>query len=399
MKRLIFFLLSAFIYIVISNSSVFAQSLDELSKKLQENAALQAEYQAKLQAAQKQEKTLKSQLSVIDGQVKVTELKIEETNLKIAKLEREINDLSGRITRLSGSVDTISELLLGRIVQTYKYGSVSAIDLLFSSHGFSDMLERLKYIQVAQANDKKVLYQLQATKAAYNDQKVDKEARQAEAEKLSKELDTYKAQLDQEKKAKEELIRVTKNDEAKFQALIVQLRADSQSIRRALGGVGVQVGPRKKGEMLASVGNSGCSTGPHLHFEVMTPAHVEKAGDKFRIVGQENKVDPKPYLDSGQFHSPLASYPNGDCSQGGLCRNGDITTRFNQWYNVLREEGSHHTGLDIADYYGAPIFAVTDGVAYEFQDSQACARTGTVGRGVVLDHDNSDVVTLYWHIP
>ena len=393
MKKLLLFLL-VFSFVLITPA--FAQSTEELAQQLKDKQTEIAKLEAQLADTRNQERTLKSQLDLIDGQTKVTILKIEETNLKVEKLKREINDLSIRIERISTTLDSLSQILLRRIIQTYKYSNaISTFDLLFSSHGFADLIERLKYIQVAQAYDKKKLYELQATKLAYNDQKQDKETRQLEAEKLNKDLENYKKQLEEQKKAKEELLSVTKNDEARFQGLIAQLRADTDSIRRALGGAGVKIGPVKKGDTIASVGNSGCSSGSHLHFQVMTPAHIENN----HIVGQENIVDPKPYLDSGQFGSPLAEYPRGDCSQGNsICNNGDISTRFNQWYTILKESGSFHTGLDIADYYGASIYAVADGIAYSLQDSQSCARTGTVGKGVVIDHQNG-IVTLYWHIP
>lgn len=362
---------------------ISAQSQDELSKQLQEKQAEIQKLEAQLQQVRGTEKTLQSQLTIIDGQTKVTTLKIEETNLKIEKLEREINDLSGRIDRISGTLDVLSEILLKRIIQTYKYSNaLTTFDLLFSSHGFADLIERLKYIQVAQTYDKKKLYELQATKLAYNDQKQDKETRQQEAEKLNKDLENYKNQLEQQKKAKDELLKVTRNDEARFQALIAQLRADIASIAQAISNIGAKIGPINKGDTIAAMGSTGCSTGPHLHFEVYENAKI----DGGKLIG--NRVNPHNYLDNGNLGPPLQGYP-GDTT---------ITTEYGKVYFL-----GTHTGLDIApksyEGVGRAILAAEKGVSYSISAPCSYNISGgsSVGKGVVIDHENG-IVTLYWHI-
>ncbi len=396
MKKLLLFLLvfsfSAFLFLVPSYADC-----DALCIQLQEKQAEITKAEAQLANIRNQETTLKSQLDLIDGQTKVTTLKIEETNLKIEKLKREINDLATRIDRIGATLDSLSEILLNRIVQTYKYSNaVSTIDLLFSSHGFAELIERLKYIQVAQAYDKKKLYELQATKLAYNDQKQDKLTRQTEAEKLNKDLDAYKAQLTNQKKAKDELLKITKNDEARYQTLIAQLKSELASIAQAISNVGPVIGPVTKSQTIAAMGSTGCSTGPHLHFEVFENAKVEDG----KIIG--NRINPHNNLGDGRLSSPLSGFPGG----GWI-----ITTEYNQPYEVFGYR-SIHTGLDIAPDggggLGRPIQTSEKGIAYSTSATCECyvKKTCTqemmdggsaVGKGVIVDHQNG-IVTLYWHI-
>lgn len=356
-----------------------------LEKRILEIQQEQSKIQDELDRLSKEKKTLTNTISALDKQIRLTNLKIEQYRQELAKLEFEIEQLTQTLEKLKVDLTKIEEVLTDRIRATYKKGNLTIFELLFSSGSFSDFVNRFKYLQVIQENDRRVLYQTQLAKAKFTDQKEESEKKEAEVQALKAKIEAENANLKSQKAEKNRLLAVTKNDEKKFQGMLAQLQAELESINRALGNVGVKIGPVEKGARIAAVGNNGCSTGPHLHFEVFENAKVEGG----RVIG--NRVDPKPYLDSGQFHKPLAAYNGRSYEEGGI-----VTTWYGRIYHVFGYP-SVHTGIDMADDLGTPIHAADKGVAYFLNDPKPCYLTKTVGRGIVIDHQNG-FVTLYWHV-
>ncbi|MBI3069843.1 MAG: peptidoglycan DD-metalloendopeptidase family protein [Candidatus Levybacteria bacterium] len=360
-------------------------SSDTLLKDLQNRIN---ELEKKVADLQSQERTLSSQIAIMDSQIKLTQLRINATKQEIEEITADIEITTEKILSLEESLDKITKVLINRIVATYRVGSIQPLQILLSSNTVSDFFTRANYLRIAQANDKKLIFATQQAKNDYSNQKEIFEDKKDKVEALKKQLEAYTARLDQEKKSKEVLLEITRNDEERYQELLQRLRADADSIRRAISNVGVSIGLKKRGEKIANVGSSGCSTGPHLHLEVFENARVANG----RVEG--NRVDPKPFLDDGRFFKVVDFYDGKYWKEGG-----SITTLFNEFYNIFGA-ATAHTGLDIAGPYGSPIYAAADGEAYLASASCPYQIQGgtSVGRGIIMDHKNG-YVTLYWHIP
>lgn len=373
MKIRLFFV-SILILLLIFPGISYAQTPSPTNGKNQSEILRQiAETQAKISELQGQEKTLSSQISVIDNNIKLTTLKIDSAEAQISDLTLDIDTADKKIGKLENSLDSISEILINRVQETYKAGNASSFQILLSSGNVDDFIKKANYLRIAQAHDKRLIYDTVQARNDYANQKDIFQDKKAEIQRLNRELEGYKAQLDQDKAGKEQLLSVTKNDEDKFQELLARLKADAASINAALGSISEKIGPVNKGDVIAGVGSSGCSTGPHLHFEVYTNAHVENN----RVIG--NRVDPKPYLENSSYEKPVPGYP------------GSVTT----WYGEVYFLGTH-TGIDIANPFGTPIRAMDSGEAYA--TSAVCSYNGSLGKGIIIDHKNG-LVSLYWHIP
>src|SRR3990167_5769724 len=258
-----------------------------------------------------QKKTLSSQIAQFNNQIKLTQLKISDAQATIDKLEKEIGVLGFRIDYINESVDTLERLLKERIVATYQQSFVSNLELLIASNDFSDLILRIQYIKHIQENDKKVLASLQETKSNYSNQKEEREVKQAQIEEVKKRLDTNVALLATQKSEKEAFLKETKNDEARYQQLLAQTKAEFEAIQAIIagGGVETQVGQVNQGQKIATIiqGASCNSFGAHLHFTVTKPGGITdnplsylKGG-----VSYEDDSGGDPFNPSGNWEWPI----------------------------------------------------------------------------------------------
>lgn len=305
-----------------------------------------------------QKKTLSSQIAQFDSQIQITQLKIKESQTTIDRLEKEITALSARIGFINVSLDKLEILLKKRIVATYQQSYISDLELLVTSNGFSDLILKAQYLKQVQENDRRILLNLQQTKANYSNQKDEREVKQAQIEESKKKLEALKVSLDSQKVEKQSFLAATKNDEAKYQNLLAQAQAEQAIVFG--GGTETFIRDVSQGEPIGSIASHsaspGCSTGAHLHFEVHKDNSVQ---------------NPNSYLRPGGY-----SYPSGydQSYYGSVSPSGDLPWPLNETVIIYQGYGSHpfaksfynngtHQGIDI-DSGSKTVKSVKSGKLY-----------------------------------
>lgn len=225
-KKLIFFFLAIFV-LTLFKSFVYAQD-SSIAECKDNNKSVQdcPEFlKSKLNLLQGQSKSLSSQIAIMDSQINLTQARIEANKRDILDLTLDIDTTIKKISSLQESLNTITKVLLNRIVATYEAGRVGPLEILLSSGDASSALTRLNYLRIAQAHDKKLIYDVQQAKNDYINQKEIFETKKKKIESLKKQLESYTAQLNQEKQTKQDLLIQTKGSEATYQQLLAQAQA------------------------------------------------------------------------------------------------------------------------------------------------------------------------------
>lgn len=328
-----------------------ATSLTSESIRQKEEQIKKAEEERKnLQNSLTDAKKIKKQLEAEKNDLKkyVTELdqKLEEIQANIADLNMQIADKETEIAvtqeELAAAKEKEAQQYESMVIQiqmTYEQGDSSFLNLLFSGGTFSDILNKLEYVEQVSAYSQNLLDEYMLNRQLI--------------ELCEQELIAAKEVLDEMRDG-------VLAEEAALEELIA---AKEQAIKEYDSSISNKEAAIREYEADVKEQN-----------EIIETLEKAIAEEKRKLLAERGSVI---IYDGGQFKFPLASYTR-------------ISSEYGNRIHPTLGVQKFHNGVDFAAPTGTAIYAAYDGKVV------AAAYSSSMGNYVMIDH-GSGLYTIYMH--
>ncbi len=290
---------------------------------------------------------------------------IEETQRSLDVSRQRQADLQQQIVQTEKDLSNQKELLAKNIRTMYLEGDFSTLEMLSTSKDLSEYINKQQYRDSVKD---KILSTLARVENLKNQLKTQEEQVEAEIKEQSNSRTTLAVSKNEQNRLlamnqaqQEEYNASTKANQDKIKQLQEAQRALEASLAK---GKFVSLGSIKQGEIVGYVGNTGFSTGPHLHFEARNSEGVD--------------VNPSNYVGSSWIR-PV---------EGGF-----ISQNYGNPDSVYYK--GYHTGTDYAGVTGRPVRAVADGEIVWRGCKSSCSLN--YGYYVLIRHSDG-MFSLYGHM-
>ena len=176
---------------------------EELEQQKKEAAEKKKQEQEKLDDASGRVNTIQSDVDEVAGEIEEIDAALVETLASVELIEEDIEEKEGQIEVTTADYEAAKvteqeqyEAMKLRVKFMYEKGDTTYLQLLLESNGFSDMVNKVEYIEKLYEYDRTLLEQYIAARTAAEELKLKLEEEMAELEAQQHELEEEKESLE-----------------------------------------------------------------------------------------------------------------------------------------------------------------------------------------------------------
>ncbi len=323
-------------------------------KKLEEEAE---EYRSAVRREQAKGSTFQAEITRVDRDLKRLRSEVAVAERKIQRLELEIQITSTEIETKERSIRALKNNLATLLQAVAEQSRESFLIIFLKHNALSEFFQEVDSYASLQEKILRSLKTLYALRDELSIKKARAEEQRNELQNLQQGLEGRKTTQENVKKEKNDLLSITKNNEARYQELL----RDREEKRRA------------------------------LELEIL---EIET---QIQVI-----IDPAslPEKRAGFFGKPLPDVSLLSCWKAGGTKEENCITQYfgnTPFAQSGHYNGKAHNGLDFRADVGTPVLAAKEGIVRAIGDTDRACRGASYGKWVLIEHPNN-ISTLYAHL-
>ena len=237
-KSLFIFLFSlifvcSFLFFNFLNADV-QQEISDRERQIQELEKQKEEFQKQIVEKQGQSRTMEGEIFILDTQIKKLQLEIRTLDLAIQQTGLEIDGTVKNIDAALAKIEKIKESL-GQFLRLLDQNDrETLVEILFKNRDLSDFFGNLESIMVSQEKAQVIIKDLKQLKIEFETEQEKLEIRKTEQVGLRNVQQIQKLEVDLKKKEKNDILKITKGEEKKFQDLVKKTNQDIERIEEVV---------------------------------------------------------------------------------------------------------------------------------------------------------------------
>lgn len=240
--------------VLASRGSDLRQRINRLERQISANEEKAEEFEERAE-------TLEGEIARLNGQITRLNNRIELTQLKLAELGEKLKQTREELAHQT-------EILREALRQSYIAGDIRTLELVVNSDNFSDFFDQKEYLDRIRTTINE-----SAQKIADLEEQLEKQ--EQEQKDLLAQQEEQKSAREGVRRDKQAVLNETRGEEAKYRSIVSKIERQKRQAEAELDryimsliASGVSLGPVSKGQVIGGVGNTGYSSGPHLHFAI-----------------------------------------------------------------------------------------------------------------------------------
>ena len=226
-----FILFFSFYFLTFNSSADVRQEISERERQIQELENQKQEYQKQIAEKQGEARTLEREIFIFDTEIKKLRLEIKTLDLAIQQTGLEIDETIKGIDEAFSKIERIKQSLARFVKLVHQSDQETLLEILLKNRDLSDFFGNLESIRASQEKAQVTIKELKQLRVELEQKQDELEQRKTEQVGLRNIQQIQKQEVDSKKKEKDDIFKITKGQEKKFQDLVKKTDQDIERIR------------------------------------------------------------------------------------------------------------------------------------------------------------------------